>query len=265
MPTGSFTNLAAQKYLDHIFGGNSKSSHSPYLGAFITTPSVNGPGTEPTGGGYNRVALNGTYFSESTTGTVVQLLDITFPRATANWGQIVGFGLFDSSVAGNCLVFWHAEDVEMIMVRDRLIVLAGGLTHTFISGLYSNYLKNLIMNDCYNISPIPIFPTLYAAYYSTTPTATAGGTEPTAGGYVRQAVANSAVNFAPWSGGSKLLSSDILFPLATADQGTMTHFGWHDSETGGQFLAGGALDVAKDIDLNDQFKFLAGEIVHTLI
>nr|WFD61477.1 MAG: hypothetical protein [uncultured cyanophage] len=103
MATGSFTNLAAQKYLDHIFGGNSKSSHSPYLAAFITTPSVNGPGSEPAGGGYNRVALNGTYFSDSTTGTITQLLDITYPRATANWGQIVGFGLFDSSVAGNCI------------------------------------------------------------------------------------------------------------------------------------------------------------------
>ena len=265
MPTGSFTNLAAQKYLDHIFGGNSKSSHSPYLAAFITTPSVNGPGSEPVGGGYVRVALNGTYFSDSTTGTVTQLLDITYPRATANWGQIVGFGLFDSSVAGNCYVFWHAEDVETIMVRDRLIVLAGGLNHTFISGLYSNYLKNLILNDCYNVAPIPVFSTIYAAHYLTAPTATAGGTEPAVGGYVRQTVANSAVNFSPWSGGQKLLSSDILFPLATANQGTQTHFGWHDSETGGQFLAGGALDVAKAIDLNDQFKFLAGEIAHTLI
>jgi hypothetical protein len=151
------------------------------------------------------------------------------------------------------------------MVRDRLIVLAGGLNHTFISGLYSNYLKNLILNDCYNISPIPVFPTIYAAHYLTAPTATAGGTEPTVGGYTRQAVANSTVNFSPWSGGEKLLSSDILFPLATANQGTQTHFGWHDSQTGGQFLAGGALDVAKAIDLNDQFKFLAGEITHTLI
>lgn len=151
------------------------------------------------------------------------------------------------------------------MVRDRLIVLTGGLNHTFISGLYSNYLKNLILNDCYNVSPIPILPTIYAAYYSTAPTATTGGTEPTGGGYVRQAVANSAVNFAPWSGGQKLLSSDILFPVATANQGTMTHFGWHDAETGGQFLAGGALDVAKSILINDQMKFLAGEIVHSLI
>ncbi len=265
MATGSFTNLAAQKYLDHIFGGNSKSSHSPYLGAFLTTPTPNGPGSEPTGGGYTRVALDGTYFSDSTTGSVTQLLDISFPRATANWGQIVGFGLFDSSVAGNCLVFWHAEDIEMIMIRDRLIVLAGGLNHSFISGLYSNYLKNLILNDCYNIAPIPLLPTIYAAYYTTAPTATLGGTEPVVGGYVRQAVANSAVNFSHWQEGQKLLSSDILFPVATASQGTITHFGWHDAESGGQFLAGGALDIAKDILLNDQLKFLAGEIIHTLI
>lgn len=263
--TGSFTNLASQKYLDHIFGGNSKSSHTPHWSLFTTTPTPNGPGSEPSGGNYSRVATDSTYFSPSVTGEVVSVLDIVFPRATSNWGSIVGVGMHDSSVAGNCLAFWHVEDVELITDRDRLIILAGGLIHRFISGFYSNYLKNAILNDAYCLTPIPVWPTLYAAYYSSAPTATTGGTEPAGGAYTRVPVANSGVNFSPWSGGQKVNSTAIEFPEATADQGTINHFGWHDAATGGQFLAGGTLTPAKTILLNDQYVLNPGDIIHTLI
>lgn len=262
---GSFTYFAAQKYLDHIFGGNSKSSHTPHWSLFTTTPTINGPGSEPGGSNYNRVATDATYFAPSTTGEVISVLDIVFPRASANWGSIVGVGLHDSSVAGNCLAFWHAEDVELIQDRDRLIILAGGLIHRFISGFYSNYLKSAILNDCYNLLPIPVWPTLYAAHYSTAPTATTGGTEPNAGGYTRIPVANSGVNFSPWSGGKKVNIASVQFPEATADQGTVNHFGWHDAEAGGQFLAGGPVTPAKNILINDQYVLNPGDIVHTLI
>ena len=271
MATGALTNYGATIYLDHLLGGNSKAAHTPYLGAFLTTPTVQGPGTEPAGQGYNRVACAEDTFTNSTIGEIQSALDIVFPMATGNWGQIVGFGLFDSSVGGNCYAFYHSEDVELIETNDKLVVLAGGLSHTLTGTLWSNLVKNHILNDLYNFTPIPTYPTVYCAAFATAPTPTAGGTEPVGNGYVRQAVANSAVNFSPTSGNYKFNSTAVEFPEATADWGVMTHYGWFDADTGGQFLLGGVLTdsaympMSKTIAAQDILHLPAASLRHQIV
>lgn len=271
MATGALTNYGATIYLDHLLGGNAKSSHTPYLAAFLTTPTVQGAGSEPGGQGYTRVACTEQTFTNSTTGSIQNALDITFPMATGNWGLIVGFGLFDSSVSGNLLAFYHSADTELIETNDKLVVLAGGLTHTMTGTLWSNLIKNQILNDLYNFTPMPTYPTVYCGVFTTAPTVSGGGTEPVGNGYARQAVANSAVNFSATSGGFKFNATAIQFPEATGGWGTLSHFGWFDADSGGQYLVGGVLTdtsytpAPKAIVAQDILQFPAASLRHQIL
>lgn len=89
-----------------------------YVGLFTTTPTDVGGGIEVTGGSYARVAIissltawagtqaaASTLASTGTIGTTSNNAAITFPVPTANWGSVVGIGIYDAAAAGN-LLFW---------------------------------------------------------------------------------------------------------------------------------------------------------------
>lgn len=91
---------------------------SVYVGLFTATPTDVGGGTEVTGGSYARVAVTSglaawagtqaaasTVASSGTSGTTSNNAAITFPAPTANWGSVVGMGVYDASTAGNLLFY----------------------------------------------------------------------------------------------------------------------------------------------------------------
>lgn len=257
---GSFTDYAEAKIMDAILGGISLPQFTPYIGYFLTSPGETGPGSEPAGGGYNRVATASDMWLTSTIAQTQNTQDIVCPRATANQGTVVALGLFDSAVGGNCYVYYDATDTELIEIRDSLVILSGGLSHSFLAGGFSEYLKNLIFNHVYRGVPMPLFPTVYGGLNTTAPTDQVAGLEPAVGGYVRQPIANNATNFPATSGGIKQNSVPIEFPIATADIGTITHFSFYSAASGGQHLVYGTLNPSKAILTNDQLKFLPGDI-----
>lgn len=264
MANGSFTDYAESRLLDAILGGSSLPAFTPYLGYFLTDAGETGPGSEPGGGNYNRVAMLPDVFTTPSAQVTQNAEDVVFTRATANHGTVVGIGLFDSAVGGNCWVYYPSVDTEIIENRDSLVVLSGGLVHQFLPGGYSNYLKNLILDAVYRGVPLPAFPTVYAAYYTSAPSDSMPGTEPGAGGYLRVAVANNSANFSPTSGGIKKNAAAVQFPITSADQGTATHFGWHTAASGGQFLAYGPLNPPAVMGINSQLILMVGDIQHTL-
>lgn len=257
---GSFSNYAETKALDHIFGGSQWAVPSLYLGYFISSANDAGPGAEPSGNGYARVAVPPNSWLSSSSQFVQNVVDIMMPRATGNHGTVVGLGLFDSSVGGNFLAFFPVVSSLLIENRDSLVVLNGGLVHQFTTGGFTNFLKNGILNHVYNGVPLPVEASLHFGYMTSAPSDSVAGTEPATGGYSRQVVANNGTSFAPTGGGVKQTSISIEFPIATALQGSITHFGIWNASSGGQFMAYGALDVAKTVDVNDQLIFLAGDI-----
>jgi hypothetical protein len=74
---------------------------------FTANPSDSGGGTEVTGGSYARVSVtnNTTNWPNASSGSKSNGTAITFPTATANWGTVTAFGIFDASSAGN-LLYW---------------------------------------------------------------------------------------------------------------------------------------------------------------
>lgn len=98
----------ARKVLDHSVGKTAiGSAPTTYIGLFTAAPTDAGGGTEVSGGSYARVATAGLWNAAtgSAPASTSNASDITFPTATADWGTVIAFGIFDASSAGN-LLWW---------------------------------------------------------------------------------------------------------------------------------------------------------------
>lgn len=100
------TTFLQQEVLDHLFGNGAYSDPTPYVGLFTAAPSDAGGGTEVSGGSYARVNANTSFGAASGTG-ISNDAAITFPQASASWGTVTHFGIFDASTVGN-LLWWGA-------------------------------------------------------------------------------------------------------------------------------------------------------------
>ncbi len=123
----------------------------------------------------------------------------------------------------------------------------------------SNYLENALINAVLRNIPYTSPSAVYLALYTSDPTDANTGTEVTGGSYQRQQITFSAP-----SDGMVSNSNEILFPVATANWGTVTHIGILDAATGGNLLFYGAVTTPKTISTNDQLKINAGDISITL-
>ncbi|MFD2116334.1 hypothetical protein ACFSTH_08385 [Paenibacillus yanchengensis] len=127
-------------------------------------------------------------------------------------------------------------------------------------GAMSNYLEVALLNAVFRNTPFTSPTTVYLALYTSDPTEADTGTEVSGGAYARQAVTFSA----PTQVGSKATisnSADASFAVATAAWGTVTHVGLRTAATGGNLLYYGPVNNARSILVNDQLKFLAGELI----
>lgn len=93
----SLTNYGENRMLSLLIG-----SGTLYVGLHSTAATESSAGTEVSGGGYARKAIA---FSTPENGQTANTALIQFPTATANWGTVSGFGLFDALTGGNML--WY--------------------------------------------------------------------------------------------------------------------------------------------------------------
>lgn len=79
-----------------------------YVGLFLAMPNDDASGgTEVSGGNYSRVqhGPGDAAWSKTSPGVVTNATAITFPQASgADWGQIVGVGVWDAASGGNLLL-----------------------------------------------------------------------------------------------------------------------------------------------------------------
>jgi hypothetical protein len=71
-----------------------------YVALFLTDPTDAGSGTEVSGTPYVRKSMA---FDAPSNGASVNSAAVEFDQATANWGTIPFFALFDASTGGNML------------------------------------------------------------------------------------------------------------------------------------------------------------------
>jgi len=123
--------MAKSYYLDNamlnavLLGVAYTSPTQILVGLFTASPGPGGGGSEVAGGGYARTTAT---FSSPSNGLLTNNSSITFPQATAAWGTIVAFALFDNS--GNLLWYGNLTASKTINTGDQLTFAAGGLTVT---------------------------------------------------------------------------------------------------------------------------------------
>ncbi len=122
---------------------------------------------------------------------------------------------------------------------------------------FSTYLENKIIDHMLRNQSYTPPATVYVALF-TADNGLEGGVitgEVSGGSYARQALTLTAA-----SDGESSNSSDITFPTATADWGTVTHVALMDAATSGNVLMHSALDASKTVNNGDTFKINTGDL-----
>ncbi len=118
------------KLLDHTLGKAAFTMPTTtYLALFTTAPSDAAAGAEVTtsSSGYARQALT-TAMSAASGGTSSNTSTLTFGPATASWGTITHFGIFDAVTGGNMLLYGALASSKSIGTDDKLEWTAGQLS-----------------------------------------------------------------------------------------------------------------------------------------
>ena len=130
---GSLSNFLEDELLDHVFGAAAYTAPATvHVALFTAAPTDAGGGTEVTGGSYARLAVtnNATNFPAASGGAKSNGVDFTFVTATANWGTVAAFGLFDAATSGNLLCWADLAVSKAVNTNDTAKFLAGDLDIT---------------------------------------------------------------------------------------------------------------------------------------
>jgi hypothetical protein len=105
----SVTYYAANRNVDYNFGKTTFTVPTTYyFGLSTTAINIDGTGaTEPSGGGYARVAFTNdkTNWGTASLGILLNALAVTFPESSASWGTITHIGIWDNLTGGN--LWWY--------------------------------------------------------------------------------------------------------------------------------------------------------------
>ena len=125
---GSKSDYLENKILDHVLGGGDYTRPATvYVALYTVAPTDAGGGTEVSGGSYARVAVtnNSTNWPAASSGSKSNGTAISFPAATANWGTVVAFGIFDAASGGN-LLYWGTLSASKAVNNGETASFAAG-------------------------------------------------------------------------------------------------------------------------------------------
>lgn len=120
----------------------------------------------------------------------------------------------------------------------------------------SDYLEVNILNHVLRATAYSSPSSVYLAAFTVAPTDAGGGTEVSVGGYTRQ-----TLSFGAPVGNQVTNDAEVLFPIATADWGTVVHFGIFDASSAGNLLYHTALAASRTINTGDQLRVQVGQLV----
>lgn len=240
---GSLTNYGEAQLINHLLGG--EPFQIPpiwYIGYMVGTPGESGPGSEPgLNSGYARVPVSNdiTNFPVTTNQLKILAEDVVFPEALSNHGLVQAIGIFDSPAVGQGQMFAFSmlPAPVQIAVGDSYRIPGGAMTIKFNPGGLSNYSKNGLLNMAFGGNTLNLSTVLYFGYSTTSPTDATPGTEPAVGGYVRIGLPNTVQLFPHASEGLKTNALEVVFPEATAAQGSIAAIQCFDQLSGGNYLA----------------------------
>lgn len=100
----SASNYLEDAILNHVFGTQAYAAPTIHVGLSTADPGEDGAGAdEPVGGAYDRLATAPSDWNASAGGMVSNAVDLTFAEATAGWGVITHFALFDKGIGNHAV------------------------------------------------------------------------------------------------------------------------------------------------------------------
>lgn len=258
--------------LDRVFRGTAYPSKPStlYFALFTVAPTAAGGGTEVTDGSYARAAVAATSakFTMIATPGASNLLNtaiIQWPRATADWGTVAAWGIYDAATSGNLLFFDDLAAPLAVINGQRPQVAANAISISLSGGGYSDYIEQKLLNHVFAGQAFPTISSHYFALGKTGISSSTGLTTEAAGsGYSRLYKPNTSATYAAASAGEKSNSSTITTWTFSANPltGAATHFAIYTAATGGTFLWGG--EIPSITLASGDYSWDIGELVLTL-
>lgn len=125
----SFTNTFETHVLNYVFTTSSVTRPTAwYLALFTSNPAEDASGTEvsTSGTAYTRKAVTFTVSGNTASNSA----EIEFPTATASFGTVTHFGVFDAASSGNLIAYGSLSTSKTIETGDVLRVPASDLDLT---------------------------------------------------------------------------------------------------------------------------------------
>ena len=128
---GSKSDYLEDKLLDHVLmKGDYTSPTNIWIALYTADPSDTGGGTEVTGGSYARKQTSGSDWDAASGGASANSGELAFVTATADWGTITAFALFDAVTGGNMLYWGELTEDKAVSSGDTAKFAAGELDIT---------------------------------------------------------------------------------------------------------------------------------------
>lgn len=128
----NITDYLANKLLDHFMGEADYTAPADvWLALFTTATNNSGGGTEVTGGSYARVQITAAMLAAAASRAITNTSAITFPQATAAWGDITHLAIMDAATSGNMLAQGSATTTQTISTNNIYTVPVGDLDVSF--------------------------------------------------------------------------------------------------------------------------------------
>lgn len=127
---GSFADDVEKKVLDHLTGKATFGAVIAWIGLSTADPLDDESGlAEPSGMGYVRVETDADDWNPATEGdpsSISNLLDITFPEASGDWGIITHFALFSAATGENVMLVHGLLASSKHIENNEIAKFAGG-------------------------------------------------------------------------------------------------------------------------------------------
>jgi len=237
---GSISDYLENELLDHCFNAAYSAPANVFLALSTADPLDTGAGlAEPSGGAYSRATIT---FGNAASRAVTQDAKVTFPQATAAWGTITHYALFDAVSGGNFLAHGTLNTSKVVANGNTPSVATSEVVVSFTAGEISDYLSNQLLDHCFNAAQYTFPDSTWIALATGDILDTDTGSsisECSGSNYARKRVYKNGGTSPAWnvaSAGSLDNAAAITFATPSGSWGTVTAIAVCDATTAGNLL-----------------------------
>jgi len=255
---GSISNALEIDWLDHVFeNGAFGVPANIYIALSTADPTEAGTGVaEPSGGNYARKVHN--TWNAAAARKVTNNGVITFNTASASWGTITHYAIYDAITGGNFLGYGSLSVAKGVVSGNTPSIADTEIEVSVTTGGFSDFLAHEMLDHTFKVGSYAQ-PSIFVALSTTIPTDAGNVTEPSGNNYARKA-------YGVWdaaAAGATENTGVITFNTPSGSWGLCVHAALYDALTTGNYLARGDI-TDQTPDNGDTVRFNAGALDVTL-